>query len=387
MSFPRGAAAIAGYGYTEFSKDSGRSTFALAVEAIRSAVADAGLSIEDVDGLATFGVGDTTPPNFVAQALGIQMPSYYVDQWGGGSVSQSIVGQAALAVASGVASCVVCYRALNARSEFRMGGTGRAPLPLWDAQFKAPYGYVAPGQEYAMMARTHMEKYGTTSEDLGRIAVLSRANALDNERAMKREPMSLDDYMASRWINEPLRIADCCLETDGACAVVVVGRDRARDLKNIPVLIEGAAWGGGVTLINNGWSHLETSPATVLSKRLYTNAGVGPSDIDVAELYDCFTFSVLVQLEDYGFCGKGEAPGLIASGRLERATGDLPINTHGGFLSEGYIHGMNNVCEAVQQLRGDAGSRQVPGAEVALVTGQAGYVSGYSCALILRKEG
>jgi acetyl-CoA acetyltransferase len=381
--FPRGQAAIAGLGYTEFSRDSGVSTFALAARAVKAAIDDAGLELEDVDGLATFGINDSIAPNFLAQALGIQSLSYFVDQWGGGSVSQSIIGQAALAVSSGVADCVVCYRALNARSEYRMGGTGRAPVPFWDAQFKTP-GYNVPAQEIAMSARAHMLRYGTRYEDFGRVAVLCRQNALANERAMMRRPLTLDDYMDSRWVVDPFRLLDCCLETDGAVALVVVAADRARDLPHPPVYVRGAAWGGGYNLVNNGYSELPPTPGTVLSKRVYDAAGLGPADIEFAEFYDCFTYSLLVQLEDFGFAEKGGVPGMMADGALDRATGRLPVNTNGGLLSEGYIHGFNNTCEAVQQIRGDAGERQVTRHDVGLVTGNgAGFVMGYSCALVL----
>ncbi|MCE2391751.1 MAG: acetyl-CoA acetyltransferase, partial [Proteobacteria bacterium] len=178
---------------------------------------------------------------------------------------------------------------------------------------------------------------------------------------------------------------DCCLETDGAVAVLVTSAERARDLRRVPVLIRGAAWGSGLTLYAPQDDPTRTSAAD-LAPRLFAQAGVEPADIDVAELYDCFTYSVIVQLEDYGFCAKGEGGAYAASGALERG-GELPVNTHGGFLSEGYVHGLNHVCEAVSQLRGDAGERQVPGPEIALSTGQPGYVAGNTSALVLRRGG
>jgi acetyl-CoA acetyltransferase len=228
-----------------------------------------------------------------------------------------------------------------------------------------------------------MERYGTTSEDLGRIAVLSRRNALDNDRAMMRTPMTMDDYLASRWIVEPFRKFDCCLETDGAVAVVVVSAERAKDLPHRPVLVRGAAWGGGVNIVNNGHDDLSESPAQLIAPRVYDAAGLGPPDIDFAELYDCFTYTVLSQIEGYGFAKPGGVPDMLADGAFERSDGSLPINTHGGLLSEGYLHGMNHVYEAVQQIRGDAGDRQLRRHDVALVTGQLGYVSGYSSAAVL----
>ncbi|HEU5158831.1 MAG TPA: acetyl-CoA acetyltransferase [Streptosporangiaceae bacterium] len=383
----RDKAAIAGVGYTPFSRDSGVSTLTLAVEAILAALADAGLGVDDVDALATHRVGDSTPPWVVAPALGVPEVTWYLDQFGGGSVSHSVVGQAAMAVAAGVAETVVCYRAINARSEFRMGGTGRAPAPVFDVQYQAPYGYVAPAQQFAMAARAHMIRYGTTHEQFGHVAVAQRAHAARNERALKRAPITLDDYLASRWIAEPFRLLDCCLETDGGCAVVVTSAARARDLRRPPVLISGAVWGGGDSLLSGagaaGGTDLTVSEASRIAPRLYAMAGVGPADIDVAEIYDCFTYSVIVQLEDYGFCAKGEGGPYVASGAT-RLGGALPVNTHGGFLSEGYVHGINHIAEAVSQLRGAAGDRQVPGAEVALSTAQPGYILAGTSALILR---
>jgi len=383
--FPRGQAAIAGIGCTEFSKDSGVSTFALATRAIRAAVADAGLDIGDIDGLCTYGTADSVSPNVLAQALGIKSINYYLDQYLGGSVSMTIIGQAALAVSAGIADCVICYRAINGRSELRKNGAGAGPARApWDIQFKMPSGYMVPAQEMAMNARAHMLRYGTQHEDLGRIAVLSRTNALDNDRAMMRKPITLDDYMESEWIAEPFHKLDCCLETDGAVAVVIVNAERAKDLPHRPVLIQGAAWGGGISIANNGFADLAESPARPIADRLFKAAGMTPKDIDFAEFYDCFTYPVLSQIEGYGFAEPGGVPDMLKDGHFDRATGTLPFNTHGGLLSEGYIHGMNHVYEAVQQIRGDAAHRQVKKHDVALVTGQLGYVSGYSSATILR---
>lgn len=382
--FPRGQAAIAGIGCTEFSRDSGVGVFTLAARAVKAAVADAGLELSDVDGFATFGPNDSISPNLLAPALGVGNMSYYVDQWLGGSVSLSIIGQATLAVSAGVADCVVCYRALNGRSEVRLNGGGAARMRLpWDMPFKMAGSVMAPSQEIAMAARAHMVRYGTTNEDLGRIAVLSRTNALDNERAMMRTPMTMDDYLDSRWIVDPFRMFDCCLETDGAVAIVITSTERAKDLPHRPVLIQGAAWGGGVNIVNNGHTDLSDSPARMIAPRLYDAAGLGPTDMDFAELYDCFTYNVLSQIEGYGFAEPGGVPGMLADGAFDRATGSLPVNTHGGLLSEGYLHGMNHVYEAVEQIRGDAGHRQVEHHDVALVTGQLGYVSGYSSAAVL----
>jgi acetyl-CoA acetyltransferase len=213
--------------------------------------------------------------------------------------------------------------------------------------------------------------------------VLSRTNALDNDRAMMRKSMTMDDYLESRWIVDPFRMFDCCLETDGAVAIVLTRTDRAKSLPHRPVLVQGAAWGGGITMMNNGQTDLTDSPARPIAERLYATAGLGPSEIEFAELYDCFTYNVLSQIEGYGFSEPGGVPEMLRDGRFDRSGGTLPINTHGGLLSEGYLHGLNHVYEAVQQIRGEAGHRQLSRHDVALVTGQLGYVSGYSSAAVL----
>ncbi|MBB5080509.1 thiolase C-terminal domain-containing protein [Nonomuraea endophytica] len=372
LNFPD-RTAVVGVGYTPFTKDSQVSTLTLACRAIMAALADAGLDPSDVDGLATHRVGDSVAPSLVGPALGIDDPSWYLDQFGGGSVSHAVAGQAALAVAAGLADTVVFYRAINARSEFRMG---QAANPSPEVQYQAPYGLTAPVQHFALAARAHMLKYGTTEEHLGRIAVRQRAHAAKNPRALMRTPITLDDYLASRWIAEPFRLLDCCLETDGACALVITTAERARSLHRTPVLISAAAWGGGQSFLSG--ADPTVSAAATLAPRLYGMAGLTPADVDVAQLYDCFTYSVLVQLEDYGFCAKGEGGPFAASGE------GPPVNTHGGFLSEGYVHGINHIAEAVSQLRGDAGDRQVPGARVALSTSQPGYILPATSALILR---
>jgi len=380
----RDQVAIVGIGATELSKNSGVSTMTLAQRAILSACEDAGLSPSKIDGLATFRVGDSVLPMILAQSLGIRDLRYWLDQFAGGSGSHSIVGQAALAVHAGVADYIVCYRSLNARSEFRMGGTGRPLVDAVETQYQAPFGYFTPPQQFAMAARAHMEKYGTTHEQLGTVAVQQRANAVKNERAMMRKPITMDDYLAARWVVEPFRLFDCCLETDGAVAVLVTTPERARDLAQDPILISGAAWGSGQTLYANQQPDPAHTAAADMAPRLFEMAGVEPKDIDVAELYDCFTYSVLVQLEDYGFCKKGEAGPFVESGATAMG-GPMPVNTHGGFLSEGYVHGMNHVYEAVSQLRGHAGARQVKGAEIALSTSQPGYIAGCTSALVLRR--
>ena len=374
----RDRAAIVGVGYTDFMRNSGVSTLALALRAIRAACDDAGLALSDLDGVATHRVNDSVQAAVVMHSLGMRDPHFFVDQFGGGSASHTVVGQAAMAVAAGVADYVVCWRAINARSEFRMGGTGRPPPDVVEFQYQTPYGYATPPQQFAAMASAYMARYGITREDLGRVAIRQRDNASRNDRAMMKTPITMDDYLSSRWIVEPLCLFDCCLETDAAIAVVVTSAERARDLAHTPVLVSGASWGGGHTLYSNHREDLTVSAAADMSKRLYAMAGIGPSDVDVACIYDAFTPLVLLQLEDYGFCAKGEGGAFYADT-------SLPVNPHGGHLSAGYVHGINHIAEAVEQLRGNAAARQVPGAEIALSCGQSGYVAGASSALVLRR--
>jgi len=381
----RDRTAVVGVGFTEFSKNSGVSTAALAARAVQAAVRDAGLSMTDIDGMVSYSVGDSTEPRMLAPMLGISDLKFTNHQAGGGVVSHAAVGVAMMAVATGVADYVVCYRALNSRSEFRIGGKGRAPVDRnLEMQYRVPYGWFTPPQDFAMAARQHMLRYGTTSEHFGHIAITQRDNAVLNERAMMRQPIDMDTYLTSRWIAEPFRLLDCCLEADGACAIVITSSERARDLQQTPVLISGAAWGQGNTMISGGGQDQSVSGAARLAPRLYAMAGVGPGDVDVAMLYDCFTYTVLVQLEDLGFCAKGEGGPFVASGAIRR-DGTIPVNTHGGFLSEAYIHGLNHVCEAILQLRGDGGARQIPNAEVAISTGQPGVTSGLCSGLIFRR--
>jgi acetyl-CoA acetyltransferase len=381
----RDKAAIVGVGFTEFSKNSGVSTLALALRAVSNALADAGLTQQDVDGVACHRVGDSVQAVVVAQSLGIQDLHFHYDLWGGGSASAGVIGAAAMAVATGMAETVVCWRAINARSEYRMGGTGRADPDTVEFQYQAPYGLSTPPQQFAMFSRAYMHETGTTAEHLGHVAITQREHALLSERAMMRKPLSMEEYLASRWIVEPLRLYDCCLETDAAVALVVTTPERARDLRQHPVLVSGAGYGSGHTLYSNDKGDLTPTAAAKMSERLYAAAGIGPGDIDVAELYDAFTPLVLMQLEDYGFCKRGEAKELVASGGT-RLGGSLPVNTHGGHLSEGYVHGLNHVAEAVSQLRRTCGERQVKGAEVALSTSQPGYVSGSTSAVVLRRS-
>jgi len=354
----------------------------MALEAILAAVDDAGLLPTDLDGIATFHLNDSAPVDEVANALGLADVTWFQEEYGGGSRAPVMLGQAALAVATNCARHVVLYRALNGRSGLRMGGaSGRRSVRRNESQYQRPYGIVAPSHQYAMAARMHMERYGTTPEQLGAVAVQQRANAVLNDRALMRTPITLTDYLASRPIVEPLRLLDCCLESDGACAVVVTSRQRGAHLRPPPVTILGWAATLGPNDFQRG-GDLTVSSVPLIAQDLFSMAGLGPHDVDVAELYDAFSVSALVQLEDFGFCPKGEGGPFLESGAAGSG-GTIPVNTHGGFLSEGYIHGLNHICEAVEQLRGQAGARQVTDAEVALSTGQPGWISGMTSAVVL----
>lgn len=374
----RDKAAIVGIGSTEFSKDSGRSVLALATEASRAAIADAGLDISEVDGIVRCDM-DEVSTGSLAAALGLPNFSFWADTGPGGSAPCMMISIAMAAVLSGQAKAVLCFRSLNGRSEGRLGlgvpganGARVGGRGKYD-EFFLPYGMITAAQAFAMMAQEHMHLYGTKAEHLGEIALACRDGANRTPHAqMHDRPLTMDDYLSSRMIVSPLRLFDCCLETDGACAVVVTTTERARDLRRPPVTIRAAAGGRPVdmrvgmmfpVLTRNRMHDLGARAA---GEELYQRAGIGPSEIDVVQFYDCFTSSVLLQIEAFGFCGVGEAGDFIDSGALRRG-GSLPINTAGGNLSEGYIHGMNHIVEAVRQMRGEA-ANQIEGAETSLVT-------------------
>ncbi|MEV4440646.1 lipid-transfer protein [Streptomyces sp. NPDC049577] len=371
MSTLGGRAAVVGIGATEFSKDSGRSELALAAEAVRAALADAGLAPGDVDGLVTFTM-DTSPEIAVAQATGIGELSFFSRVHYGGGAACATLQQAALAVAAGVAEVVVCYRAFNERSGRRFGAGVRQREPSAEGValgWGLPFGLLTPASWAAMHARRYLHAHGLAPEVLGHVAVTARRHAAVNPAAyFHGRPITLAEHAASRWIAEPLRLLDCCQETDGGQAIVVTGLDRARALRHPPAVITAAAQGAGraqeqMTGFYRG--ELTGLPEmAVVARQLWRDGGLRPSDVDVAILYDHFTPYVLMQLEEFGFCARGEGADLVAAGTL-------PLNTHGGQLGEAYLHGMNGIAEAVRQLRGTS-VNQVPGAARVLVTAGSG---------------
>jgi acetyl-CoA acetyltransferase len=371
--------AIAGIGATEFSKDSGRSELRLAVEAVRAALDDAGLTGADVDGLVTFTM-DSTAEIAVAREIGAGELTFFSQIGYGGGAACATVHQAAMAVATGAAKVVVCYRALNERSGRRFGqvATGAvrgAASSAVDAGWSYPMGLATPAATVAMAARRYMHVYGATSADFGAVAVADRKHAATNPAAwFYQRPITLADHQESRWICEPLRLLDCCQETDGAVAVVVTGLERARSGKSGPAVIRAAAQGSGPNqyLMSSYYTRELTGlpEMGVVARQLWAQAGLQPADIRTAVLYDHFTPYVLMQLEELGFCPRGEARHFVADGGIE-VGGALPLNPHGGQLGEGYLHGMNGIAEAVRQVRGTS-VNQVPGDGPVLVTAGTG---------------
>eukprot|EP01133_Synstelium_polycarpum_P024118 gene24118-28942_t len=340
-------AAIAGIGATEFSKNSGRSEWQLACESVIAALDDAHIEAEEVNGFALFTM-ENNPEIAVARALGIPELTFFsrIPHGGGGACAP--VQQAALAVSSGVADVVVVYRAFNERSGHRFGA-GPPPFAYnasTDQEYRNwinPYGLLTPAQQEAFLAKLYMHKYGATSADFGQISVLSRKHAANNPKAC-----------------------------DGGQALVIVSAERARDLPHKPAVISGAAQGVGpqqISMSSYYRDDIDSMPEVELvARQLWDQAGIGPDDIDAAILYDAFTPMVLLQLEEYGFCGRGEAKDFIADGNLE-LDGRLPINTHGGQLGEGYIHGVNGIAEGVRLIRGTSTNQPTKTLDNVLVTG------------------
>jgi acetyl-CoA acetyltransferase len=369
-------AALTGVGWTEYSRNSGRTVGALAAEAALMAVLDAGLRPEDIDGVVTYAEQDSVDSTTLATLLGVPELRWYSDRVQGGDACCSVVAEAGIAVASGLATHILVFRAMNGRSGTRMGQFGSNATDLQSA-LTLPYGYFSAAQRYSMACRRHMHEFGTTKAQLAAVALEARRRANANPRAMMHsKPMSMEDYLAARPVAEPFGLFDCCLETDGAVALVVSRSSDASSLRRRPVQILSAAAGAGPQpqFPYEKWQDWTVMFPAWIAKHLYAAAGLDPKDVDFANLYDCFTYTVICQLEDFGFCEKGAGGRFVEDGRIG-ANGDLPVNPHGGLLSEAYIHGLNNVAEAVLQLRGDAGERQVAGARVGLVTGF-GFVKG-----------
>lgn len=374
-----GRAAIVGLGATEFSKNSGRTEIRLAMEATLAALADAGIASGEVDGFCSYSV-DKVPEYEIARLLGAPDVKFFSQIPHGGGAACAPILHAAMAVATGIAKTVVVYRAMNERSWYRFGSGsyGFASTPIFENVnygWYMPSGFHTPAAWVGMFARRYMHTYGATSEDFGRVAVAVRDFAATNPAAFfYAKPITLEEHQKSRWICEPLHLLDCCQESDGAVAMVVTSRERARDLKQKPVVIKGAAQGihTGQQIMTSFYRDDITGlpEMGLVARQLWQQSKLTPADIQTAVIYDHFTPFVLPQLEEFGFARRGEAKEFVRAGHHARG-GKLPINTHGGQLGEAYIHGMNGVAEGVRQVRGTS-VNQVAGAHNALVTAGTG---------------
>ena len=362
MANLRDQTVIAGVGQSPYSRASGVSTLTLAVMCAKDAMLDAGLAPQDIDGMILYYLHEPLECHEVAANLGIPELRWSLNLAGGGNLGGAVVMTAAAAIAAGFCNNVICLHAINRRS-VRRGQGGRPPS--WT-------GYVGALQNYAMKAQRHMVEYGTKQEHFGQIAVSVRKHAILNPIAIMREPITLEDYHHSRWISTPFHLFDCCLESDGGAACVVTSADRAQDMKKPPVYVMAG--------VANAWHPARSSAAS----QIWEKAGVGPKDMHFAQFYDAFTYAVLSQLEDYGFCNKGEGWPFVEGGRRIELGGEIPINTSGGQLSEAYLRTMSLINEAVRQLRHEyeGTPRQVEGAEMGLVTSAP---PSPSSALVLRR--
>jgi acetyl-CoA acetyltransferase len=347
----------------------------LCVEACEAAIADAGVEPSQIDGMVTF-TADTNPEIEIARNLGIGELSFFSRIHHGGGAACGTIQQAVLAVHAGVADYVVCYRGFNERSGRRFGAgvQDRAPMATAESShfsWYAPFGLLTPAQWVAMFAQRYCYDFGATSEDFGRIAVADRKHAANNPKAwFYEQPITLEEHQQSRWIVEPLHLLDCCQESDGAQALVVTTPERARDLAQPTVLVNAAAQGAGENQDMMTSYYRETISRLpemgLIARQLWNTTGLGPDDMQAAIIYDHFTPLALPQLEEFGFCARGEAKDFIRDGAIELG-GRLPINTNGGQLGEAYIHGMNGIAEGVRLVRGTS-TNQPAGVEHVLVT-------------------
>jgi acetyl-CoA acetyltransferase len=349
----RDQVAVVGIGETDYSRDSGRSELMLSLQAIHAALDDAGLEGSEVDGLMRWAV-DTSPETAVAENLGVRDLKWFGEIAQAGNVGAALVASSSAAIRAGLAEVVVIYRGVNGRSGRRYGSgevTGRRGHGA--GAFSEPFGMLTPQHGLAMTARRRMFETGTTSRQFGMVAVTERAHANRNPRATFHDrPLTIDDHQESRFIVEPFRLYDCCLETDGGGALVLTSLERARSLKRQPVVINAAAQHAYAA----NREYTDTA-AKFLGPRLWAQAGMGPGDMDVAQIYDHFAPFVIFALEDYGFIERGEGGPLVESGGISWDNGLLPVNTSGGHLSEAYMQGMNQLLEGVRQVRGTSTSQ------------------------------
>ena len=363
-------ACVSGIGETAYGRGSNKTAFELQIESSLKAIADAGLSPRDIDGVIPIGIVSGIAEDFIDN-FGIRDLHFSALIPHGGASPVMALQAAATVIATGICKHVLITFGRNVSAASNKAGARIHQMPQFHyvTEFEYPLGNIAPAQIYAPMARRHMELYGTTVEHFGAVAVACREHALLNDNALMKKPITLEDHRNSRMIADPFRLLDCSLESDGGAAVVVSAADCAADLRHRRVYIAGVAVG-----------HPD-SPASITQRadmtslglakaapRAFAMAGVQPAELQVAEIYDCFTYAVIRQLEDLGFCKKGEGGPFVAEGRL-RLGGALPTNTHGGLLSQAHVWGLNHIVELVRQLRGDGGRAQVKDAELGVVTG------------------
>ena len=366
--------AIVGLGSTPYWKR-GRSAphtlQELVCQAIIAAADDAGIAVPEIDGFAYFAADFDT--GGLMETLGIREVGFSAMLTGSGGGSAGAVGLASAAIVAGLAETVVVVCGVQ-QGELRYGAMPSTYPASAESCFYQSAGLVGPGHMFALLARRHMHLYGTTREQFAEVAISTRINALTHPDALMKKPLTLDDYFAAPMIADPHCLYDFCLETDGAVAVIVTSAERARDLKRAPVYVHASAqggsgdWGRSIYWMNMPEETFAGSGHSAIARQLYARSDVGPAGIDVAQIYDHFSSQVILQLEDYGFCAKGEGGPFVASGAIRREGGSIPVNTDGGQLSCGYIWGMSHVREAVEQLRGDA-ANQIDDARFSLVTG------------------
>jgi acetyl-CoA acetyltransferase len=382
------AASIAGVGTSRVGQVPDRSALQLQADAAQAALNDAGLKMSDIDGLLTTPVRVehwNMPCGVVANHLGVRA-RYLSTVDVAGASGCAMIHQAAMAIASGQCSTVLCVAGQNLLTH---GSRAKAVKSMAEGgsahpQFEVPYGPIVPSL-YALAAQRHMHEFGTTSEQMAEVAVTIRRHASLNPDAHKRSLVTVDDVLSSRMITSPLHILDCAIVSDGAAAAIVTSTQRARDLKKQPVHLLGQGYGLRHSYVGEHVDLMSTG-AVDSGREAFGSAGLTPADIDVAQIYDCFTITVIIELEDLGFCKKGEGGHFVEGGRIGIG-GELPVTTHGGLLSGGHPGlggGFFHVVEAVRQLRGEADARQVKDAEVALVHGNGGVISVH-CTLILGK--
>ncbi len=374
---------IVGVGETPYTRGTDKTSVRLHLEAPFNAIEDAGLSPQDIDAYLEVTAGQAgVLHEHIISNLGIRDLRYYAAHRQGGAGAVAGVTSAVLAISAGVANYALITAGRSGFSDRvqRVSLSAEGPYTSghrkFARDFESPFGVFAPVQLFAFYLRRHMYEYHTTSRQFGAIAVACRKHAMLNPKAVMRKPMTIEDHQNSRMVVDPLRLFDCCLETDGAGAFIITSAERARNLRHRPVYIMGIAQGSPDYPFSEINKIVPEIPGVrKAAKRAFTMAAVTPKDVDVDEIYDAFTGVCLIGIEDVGFCKKGEGGPFVEGGRIELG-GELPINTHGGLLSEAHVSGVNHIIEAVRQLRGDCGERQVKNAEIALVEGEGNFGEG-----------